>query len=155
MKDSSMPHEPQRRERQITLWESDGRIVPLKPVAQTGGSKRGNSRAGKAAKLTRDSVRPSTAHSGRPSVLARLTRITYRAEREPTLLFNNLYTLLNIELLRQAFWQLRRGKAPGVKPPRPCNATSPPKLSPSAQLATRHTERQWQDATTGYSVRGR
>lgn len=114
MKDSSMPHEPQRRERQITLWESDGRIVPLKPVAQTGGSKRGNSRAGKAAKLTRDSVRPSTAHSGRPSVLARLNRITYRAEREPTLLFNNLYTLLNIELLRQAFWQLQRGKAPGV-----------------------------------------
>ena len=92
MKDSSMPHEPQRRERQTTFWESDGRIVPLKPVQQTGGSKRGNTREGKAAKLTRDSVRPSTAHSGRPSMLARLNRITYRAEREPAATFNNLYS---------------------------------------------------------------
>jgi RNA-directed DNA polymerase len=86
----------------------------MTPDQQTGGSKRGNSREGKAAKLTRDSVRPPTAHSGRPSVLARLKRITYRAEREPTATFNNLYTLLNVELLRQAFWQLKRGKAPGV-----------------------------------------
>ena len=34
-----MPNEPQRRERQMTLWESDGRIVPLKPEVQSGGSK--------------------------------------------------------------------------------------------------------------------
>ena len=60
-------------------WESDGRIVPLKPVHPTGGSKRGNSRAGKAAKLTRDSVRPLTALRGGSPVLARLNRITYRA----------------------------------------------------------------------------
>ena len=26
-----MPHEPQRRERQTTFWESDGRIVPMTP----------------------------------------------------------------------------------------------------------------------------
>ena len=70
-----MPNEPQRRERQMTLWESDGRIVPLKPVPQTGGSKRGISRAGKAAKLTRDSVRPLTALRGGSPVLARLKRI--------------------------------------------------------------------------------
>lgn len=109
-----MPHEPQRRERQMTLWESDGRIVPLKPVVQTGGSKRGNARAGKAAKLTRDSVRPLTALSGGSPVLARLNRITDRAERDASVTFNNLYTLLTVELLQQAFRQLKRDKAPGT-----------------------------------------
>ena len=109
-----MPHEPQRRERQMTLWESDGRIVPLKPVHQTGGSKRGNSCAGKAAKLTRDSVRPLTTLSGGSPVLARLNRITYRAERDATATFNNLYTLLTVALLDQAFRQLKRDKAPGA-----------------------------------------
>ncbi|MGB6041756.1 MAG: hypothetical protein WBF93_01250 [Pirellulales bacterium] len=98
----------------MTLWESDGRIVPLKPVQQTGGSKRGNSRAGKAAKLTRDSVRPLTALRGGSPVLARLNRITYRAERDTSATFNNLYTLLTVELLQQAFCQLKRDKAPGT-----------------------------------------
>ena len=108
-----MSDEPQRRERQMTFWESDGRIVPLKS-ATADGSKRGNARAGKAAKLTRGTVRPPSARSGSPTVLARLNRITDRAERDRTATFNNLYTLLNEELLRQAFWQLKRGKAPGI-----------------------------------------
>ena len=30
-----MPDEPQRQERQMTLWESDGRIVPLKREVQS------------------------------------------------------------------------------------------------------------------------
>ncbi len=109
-----MPDQPQRRERQTTLWESDGRIVPLKTAHQAVGSKRGNSRAGKAAKLTRDSVRPLTALRGGSPVLARLNRITYRAERETSATFNNLYTLLTVELLEQAFCQLKRDKAPGA-----------------------------------------
>lgn len=57
---------------------------------------------------------PPTAHSGSPSVLARLNRITYRAQRDCTATFNNLYTLLTVELLRQAFRQIKQGKAPGV-----------------------------------------
>ncbi len=89
-----MPTEPQRRERQMTFWDSAGRIVPLKPVVQTGGSKRGNARAGKAAKLTRETIRPLTAPKGGSPVLARLHRIIYRAERDATATFNNLYTLL-------------------------------------------------------------
>ena len=109
-----MPTEPQRRERQMTFWESDGRIVPQYSAQSAEESKRGNARGGKAAKLTRGSVRPSPAHRGSPSVLARLNRITDRAERDRTATFNNLYTLLNVDLLRQAFWQLKRGAAPGV-----------------------------------------
>ena len=109
-----MPTEPQRRERQMTLWESDGRIVPQYSAQSAEESKRGNARGGKAAKLTRGSVRPSPAHRGSPPVLARLNRITDRAERDRTATFNNLYTLLNVDLLRQAFWQLKRGAAPGV-----------------------------------------
>jgi len=69
-----MPNEPQRRERQMTLWESDGRIVPLKPEVQSGGSKPGNAGAGKAAKPTRDSDRTPTALSDGRSVLYR-TRV--------------------------------------------------------------------------------
>lgn len=109
-----MPTEPQRRDRQMTFWESDGRIVPKKSASPADGEKRGNSRPGKAAKLTRGSVRPPPARSGSPSVLARLNRITDRAKRDRMATFNNLYTLLTAELLRQAFWQLKRGKAPGV-----------------------------------------
>ncbi len=109
-----MPPKPERRERQMTFWASDGRIVPLKSATAADGSKRGNARAGKAAKLTRGSVRPSPARSSSPAVLARLNRITDRAERDRTATFNNLYTLLNEELLRQAFWQLKRGKVPGI-----------------------------------------
>lgn len=98
----------------MTLWESDGRIVPLKPFPWRGGSKRGNSRAGKAAKLTRDSVRPLTTLRGGSPVFARLNRITYRAERDGSATFNNLYSLLTVELLQHAFCQLKRDKAPGA-----------------------------------------
>ena len=80
-----MPAEPQRRERQMTLWESDGRIVPLKAAHQAVGSKRGNSHAGKAAKLTRDSVRPLTALRGGSPVLARLHRITFNITTSMTI----------------------------------------------------------------------
>ena len=46
-----MPAEPQRRERQMTLWESDGCIVPLKLEDQSSGTKPGNTGVGKAARL--------------------------------------------------------------------------------------------------------
>ena len=109
-----MPDEPQRRRRQMTLWESDGRIVPLKFATAADGSKRSNVRAGKAAKLTRDSSGAPTARSGGQSVISRLNRITCRAEQDHTATFNNLYSLLNEELLWHAFHKLKRDKAPGV-----------------------------------------
>lgn len=109
-----MPAEPQRRERQMALWDSDGRIVPLKREAQSRRSKPGNAGAGKAAKLTRGPARASAVHRDGRSVLTRLNLITYRAEHDAAATFDNLYTLLNYELLESAFWKLKRDKAPGV-----------------------------------------
>jgi len=47
-------------------------------------------------------------------VLTRLDRITQRAETQPEAVFNNLFSLLNFELLWHAFRRLKRGKVPGV-----------------------------------------
>lgn len=44
----------------------------------------------------------------------RLDRITERAVSHPEQTFDNVYSLLNSELLGDAFRQLQRGKAPGV-----------------------------------------
>ena len=44
----------------------------------------------------------------------RLDRITLRAEGDQTATFNNLFSLLNIELLFYAFGKLKRNRAPGV-----------------------------------------
>ncbi len=82
----------------MTLWESDGRIVPLQLADQAGESKPGNSGAGKAAKPSRDPDRTPTVRSDGDSVLNRLDRITTRAEQQPAAPFNNLYSLLNHEL---------------------------------------------------------
>ena len=109
-----MPTEPQRQERQTTLWESDGRIVPLSLEDQSSESKPGNAGAGKAARPTRDSNRTPTVLSDGPAVLNRLDRITTRAEQQPAATFDNLYSLLNYELLWLAFRKLKRDKAPGV-----------------------------------------
>jgi hypothetical protein len=47
-------------------------------------------------------------------VLNRLDRITTRAEQQPAATFDNLYSLLNYDLLWLAFRKLKRDKAPGV-----------------------------------------
>ncbi|MGB7324501.1 MAG: hypothetical protein WBD31_06495 [Rubripirellula sp.] len=44
----------------------------------------------------------------------RLDRITTRAEGDAVVTFNNVFSLLNNELLFYAFRKLKRGKAPGV-----------------------------------------
>jgi len=109
-----MPTEPQRRERQMTLWESDSCIVPQQRADQVRETRPGNAGGGKAAGLTRDTDRTSTVHSDGPSVLTRLDRITERAERDREATFNNVYSLLTYELLWYAFRKLKRDKAPGV-----------------------------------------
>ena len=94
--------------------KSDGGIVPLKREDQSCGSKPGNAGAGKAARPSRDSSGTPTAPSGGSPVFDRLDRITKRAETHSEECFNNLFSLLNYELLWYAFRKLKRGKAPGV-----------------------------------------
>lgn len=85
--------------------ESDDRIVPMKP---------GNSGGGKAVKPSRDSSRTPAILSGGPAVRSRLDRITKRAEQYPEAKFTNLFTLIDLDLLRISFHRLERDKAPGV-----------------------------------------
>ena len=98
----------------MVLRESDSRIVPQKPAGQAGGTKLGNASGGKAAKPSRETVRTPTVPSDGSSVLNRLDRITTRAAQHAEEVFNNLYSLLNYELLWHAFRRLQRDKAPGV-----------------------------------------
>ena len=103
--ETSMPAKPNRQQRQMTLWESDDPIVPMTP---------GNSGRGKAVRPARESSRPPAAHRSRLPVNDRLDRITLRAEGNNAATFNNLFSLLNYELLFYAFRKLKRNKAPGV-----------------------------------------
>ena len=97
----------------MTFRESDGRIVPLKSGDQSDGMKPSNIGAGKAARPLRDPDRaPSVLRDG-STVLTRLDHIHQRAESQPGAVFNNLFSLLNEELLWHAFRRLKRGKAPG------------------------------------------
>ena len=82
-------------------------------------------------------------------MLSRLDRISQRAETHPQEVFNNLFSLLNYELLWYAFRRLKRGKTPGVdnvtvedyeagsrsEPSRLARSTSPWQLSPAAEFA--------------------
>jgi hypothetical protein len=103
--DSSMPEKLKKQPRQMTLWESDDCKVPGTP---------GNAGRGKAVRLARESSQTPTTLSGGSSVHERLDRITTRAKGDTAARFNNVFTLMNHELLFLAFRRLKRDKAPGV-----------------------------------------
>ncbi len=92
--ESSMPAKRNKQQRQMATWDSDDCIVPLTS---------GNSERGKAVRPTRDSSRPPAAHRSGVPVHDRLDRITTRAESDTTATFDNLFSLLNTELLFYAF----------------------------------------------------
>jgi len=98
----------------MTFRESDDRIVPQQRESQSRESKSGNTDAGKAVRISRDSDDSSLAPRGETTVLDRLERITTRAKTHPEEVFNNLFSLLNYELLWYAFRRLKQGKSPGV-----------------------------------------
>ena len=98
----------------MTLRESDDPVVPQQPEIQSGGEKPSNIGAGKRVGISRDSEASSPAPSGGSSVQDRLERISERAKTHPEEVFNNLFSLLNYELLWYAFRRLKRGKSPGV-----------------------------------------
>ncbi len=109
-----MPDKPKPQGRQTTFRESDGCVVPPPAENQSARDKLGNSSVGKAARPTRDRDRaPSVLRDG-TTVLTRLDRIHQRAEAQPEGVFDNLFSLLTLELLGLAFRRLKRGKAPGV-----------------------------------------
>jgi len=76
--------------------------------------KPGNSGGGKAVKPSRDSSRTPATLSGGPAVRSRLDRITKRAEQYPEKKFTNLFTQIDLDLLRISFHRLERDKAPGI-----------------------------------------
>jgi hypothetical protein len=95
--------------------KSDSCIVAQKPVSQTGETKLGNASEVKAARLFQGFSRTSPIPSdGLSALLKRLERITLRAQRLRGETFNNLFSLLNVHLLREAFGKLKRRKAAGV-----------------------------------------
>ena len=109
-----MPDKPNQQGRQTTFRESDGCIVPTPAEDQSAREKPGNTGAGKSARPTRDSDRTPAVRSDGTTVLTRLDRIHQRAESQPEAVFDNLFSLLNLSLLRRAFRRLKQGKAPGV-----------------------------------------
>lgn len=107
---------PQSEEERLAndAGKSDSRIVPQQHADQACETKLGNSSEGKAAKLSREPSRPLSIRSDGHTVLKRLERISERAECKPDEAFNNLFSMLDVNLLRLAFHKLERGKAPGV-----------------------------------------
>ena len=87
------------------LRESDDRIVPLIS---------GNAEGGKAVKLSRDSGSTLFTLSGEIAVIKRLERISQRAEGYPEEKFNNLLTLISLDMLDMAFSRLKSDKSPGI-----------------------------------------
>jgi RNA-directed DNA polymerase len=85
--------------------ESDDRIVPAIS---------GNAEGGKAVKLSREPSSTLFTLSGEVAVIKRLDRISQRAESHPGEKFNNLLTLITLDMLDIAFSRLKSDKSPGV-----------------------------------------
>ena len=83
----------------MTFRESDGRIVPLKSGIQPDGMKPSNIGAGKAIRPVHDPDRAPPVLRDGTSVITRLDQIHQRAVTQPDAVFNNLFSLLNYELL--------------------------------------------------------
>ena len=95
---------PQSEEERLAkdAGKSDSRIVPLTRADQAHETKLGNASGGKATKLSRETDRTRPLHSDGIDVLKRLDRISERAERYPEEAFNNLYSILDVDILRQS-----------------------------------------------------
>ncbi len=91
---------------QMTRWESDQFIVPLK---------RGNARGGKGLAGARWTGRdtPSIPRDGR-GVSTKLWFITLQAREDPTCKFTSLAHLLTADFLTECFRELKKDKAPGI-----------------------------------------
>ena len=98
----------------MTYRESDDRIVPLSLEGQSSDSNSGNTDAGKAIRNLRDQDRALPVLRDGSSVITRLDRISHRARSQGDAVFNNLFSLITEELLWEAWFGLKGGKAPGI-----------------------------------------
>ncbi len=112
--EASMHHQSEEERLANDFGKSDSRIVPQKRTVQVRETKLGNSSEGKATKLSRETDRTRPLHSEGIDVLKRLDRISERAKSHREESFNNLFSVLGVDLLRLAFCKLERGKASGV-----------------------------------------
>ncbi|MFO7902911.1 MAG: hypothetical protein R6U98_09635, partial [Pirellulaceae bacterium] len=76
---------------------------PLQPEGQSGGDKPGNTGVGKAVGISRDPDQALPVLRDGTSVITRLDRTAQRAKADPEGVFNNLFSMLNYELLWYAF----------------------------------------------------
>ena len=100
-----MRAEAKSRETQTASEKSDRVVVPTKP---------GNAGGGKGPEPTTRSTRTPSARRGGTTVRSRLDRITERARKLPGEKYNNLFHHLDIELMTEAFAELKEKRAPGV-----------------------------------------
>ncbi len=112
--DVSMHHQSEEERLANDSGKSDSRIVPQKRIDQVRETKLSNVSEGKATKLSREKDRTRSLHSDGKDVIKRLDRISERAKSQREEAFSNVFTLLDVDLLRQAFRKLERGKASGI-----------------------------------------
>lgn len=91
---------------QMTLWESDQPIVPMKP--RNGGRGKG------LAAVPWDGRDTSSTHRGGQRKSTKLSSLTVLAQRNPKMRFTSLAHLITVEFLKECFRELNRGKAAGV-----------------------------------------
>jgi group II intron reverse transcriptase/maturase len=100
-----MRAEATSRETQMAGEKSDRVVVPMNP---------GNSGGGKDPTPTTRLNRAPSARRGGIPVDSRLERITERARKNPQERFTNLFSHLDVELLRSSFGDLKSDRAAGV-----------------------------------------
>jgi len=93
------------REPQTASEKSDRVIVPSKP---------GNSGGGKGPEPTKRSTETPSAPRGGTPVHSRLDRITERVRKFPNEKYNNIFHHLDIELMTEAFAELKENRASGA-----------------------------------------
>ena len=91
---------------QMTLWESDQFIVPMKQGNACGGK-------GLAGMRCNDGATPTPPRGG-TEVSTKLSLITRRAREDPDCKFTSLAHLLTPDFLKECFRELKRNKSPGI-----------------------------------------
>jgi len=96
-----------------TTGKSDGDIVPKKP-ANKGAQPPAEPMEGRSPTKRNPQEEATVRVQDREAVSNRLERVRQRAEADKTEVFVNLFSLLKVPLLREAFYALKRNASPGL-----------------------------------------